>query len=194
MDKKSKGALLVILFVLVITILFAVLRSANQRSNWRLAEFAKAHGAEYASMATLDEASGGAYIKGKVMVLDIGESIGDNAIAEPFKPKLNALSEVHGMIGRLRADKPEEIGTVVLLKWSGERAGTYSDASLAYRSSCESIIIDVDRRAVVDRVFFVGGDPPRSHVQYRSKSGERIWGKAPSRHDISAYIKGLPKR
>jgi hypothetical protein len=62
------------------------------------------------------------------------------------------------------AQKPEEVGTVAVLNFSKEAAGTYklaegSGGVSAFREVCELILIDRSIPAVIHRKTFRGPDP-----------------------------------
>jgi hypothetical protein len=129
--------------------------------------------AQLASIPGLKNAAGGkGYLKGKVVIIDKD----DGGTIDSLN---SSLPEV------LRANSPEEVGTVVWLNWNEERVGTYQGGGGAYVYTCVMTIIDRTSSSKVAVKRFRGGDPP--YITY-SHSG---YG---SRPDIISYLTNLPRR
>jgi hypothetical protein len=149
---------------------------------------------EYASLAGLPQSAEQAYITGPFAVVDIGEAINDEEDYYYLPQRLSPLHfnpEVKG-----EADKPEEVKTVILLNWGKELVGKYGTSGVkAYRPTCEVIVVDRARRAVVGREFLRGSEPPESRILAgpRDTRFAGVFGSTPWR-EIVAYIQRLPRR
>jgi hypothetical protein len=89
------------------------------------------------------------YINGKILAIDKTNEVG-------------APSAVHvALPEELRAQSPEEVGTVVWVEWKETRFGTYGDSGIvAYRIDADVTVIDAVKKVVIARETFQGGDPP----------------------------------
>jgi hypothetical protein len=144
------------------------------------------------------------YIVGKVIVMDLSNS----RFVDSLRRKLGIDSwnqincrEFRKLPVGLRASTPEEVGTIVWLIWGRERVGTYMEYRLlrgdrvgpsAYRITCEVVVINKAKTAILDRVKFSGDDPPEKI----SKPSESLmnfdeYGSRPT-EQIVKYIKSLP--
>lgn len=103
---------------------------------------------------------------------------------------------------KLRASTPDEVGTVVWLRWGAEAEGEYMEDQFlrgpkrpergpvpAYRITCEVTVIDKAKSTIVGTKDFRGGRPPKKIPAY-DQAG---WGSRPTR-EIVGYIKSLPRR
>lgn len=119
-------------------------------------------------------------INGRVLVLDKG-----SRMVPGVTP--GGISAVHFDLPRtLRATQPDQVGTVVWLKWSRKDRGKYRTGT-AYKVNCEVIIIDAEKRAVVARRPFEGGEPPSS-----VPAGKDGYGALPTER-IVEYLTSLPR-
>ena len=148
---------------------------------------------EYASLAGLSQSAEQAYITGPFAVVDIGEAIHDGEdyyLPQRLSP-LHFNPEIKG-----EADKPEEVKTVILLNWGKELVGKYNRSGVnAYRPTCELIVVDRAKQAIVGREFLRGSDPPESRIlaPERDSRFAGTFGSTPWR-EIVAYIQRLPRR
>jgi hypothetical protein len=129
------------------------------------------------------EKVGDARIVGKIVAIDQGQS---------FK-EVNAdgLSFIQQQLPKdVRADNPDEVGTVLLLDWERRKTGTYGTAKItgyAYRVHCQLFLIDATHKTLLAKRTF-DGDPPPGAVP----SGEDGYGGFPTQ-SILAYLRTLPQ-
>jgi len=147
---------------------------------------------EYASMLQFNKFSNESYIVGKVVVVDLGERIRD-ALIFP-----NKISDVQFLLPeKMRAYKPKDVGTVILLNWTKEYVFSYIPTWKAYRVGCEVTVIDKNNTTITARRAFKGDDPPSEEYLLGrnpdyNKSRE-TFGETP-RRDVITYIETLPQR
>lgn len=119
-------------------------------------------------------------VKKRMLVLDKG-----SRMIPGVQP--GAISPLHFELPRaIRAMQPDQVGTVVWLKWSRKDRGKYRTGT-AYKINCEVIIIDPDKRAIVARQPFEGGEPPSSVA-----AGKDGYGSRPI-EQIMEYLTTLPR-
>ncbi len=87
----------------------------------------------------------------------------------------------------LRAEKPEDVATVVLIRWSTEVVGQYSGGGPAERQLANVTVVNLADKQVVAQQQFKGGDPPQS--KKRSQSG---MGSKPDTQVVD-FLKALPR-
>jgi len=87
----------------------------------------------------------------------------------------------------LRAETPEDVATVVLIKWSKIEVGKYSDGRAAEIQVGLVTVVNVEDKQVVGRSIFQGADPPKSRKSSQSGSGPK------PEQPIINYLKGLPR-
>jgi hypothetical protein len=87
----------------------------------------------------------------------------------------------------LRADRPDDVGTVVWLKWDKVKVGTYEGGTAAEAQTADVTVIDRKDWAVTHTTHIQGDDPPRT--KKRSETGV---GPRPTKQVID-YLKGLPR-
>lgn len=143
---------------------------------------------EYASMATLrEEAQQGAYIAGKVVLINTGESISHHYQTaftrdDDIEIESQTVSSLQEKINN-RAENPDEVGAVVLLKWTRELLRENAVGIEFCRVVCEVTIVDHTKHCIVGKRQFAGSNPEGTHR----------WGSSPE-NEIVAYINGLPRR
>jgi hypothetical protein len=86
----------------------------------------------------------------------------------------------------MRAAKPEEVGTVVLLNWGKEQVGTYTGGGAAYQQTCQVTVVNHKTKKVIVSQMFLGGEPPQT-----TKSSTAT-GSSPG-PDIVRFLGQLPK-
>ena len=111
------------------------------------------------------------YIKGKVLVVTKKPDLPSSMTQEPYYWPSDRAKD-------LLAQTPEQVGTVAVLNFSKEAAGTYklvegSGGVSAYREVCELILIDRSIPAVIHRKTFRGPDP-RSATSISQYSAEVV--------------------
>jgi hypothetical protein len=89
----------------------------------------------------------------------------------------------------LRADSPEEVGTIAVLDWGKVEVGKYSDGASAYVQTCVVTVVDkADKKVLGKSPVLQGGDPPKS----KKGSGE---GKGPRPTEaVVNYLRSLRPR
>lgn len=115
-----------------------------------------------------------AYLKGKIITVNKENNRIDNIYFD--------LPE------ELRAAKPEDVGTIIWLKWGENKVGSYTDGEDAIVNNCHVTIIDKSISAIVDERNFRGSDPPK--VKHGSGSDS---GSMPTK-EIVNYLQSLPKK
>jgi hypothetical protein len=115
-------------------------------------------------------------IKGKVVIVD---------------RKARLLDDMHwDLSGDLRADTPDEVGTVVWVDWGSESVGTYTTGRVATISTCTVSVIDFASHTLLARKVFKGAEPPYSVQRPKSEKGP-IEGPKPT-GEILTYLESLP--
>ena len=136
----------------------------------------QAHVQEYLAMAGPAAPTSEGYVKGKVITVDTKDKSIDYLYFD--------LPE------ELQAKTPDEVGTVVLLQWGEEQVGHYDSPTGpgAYKHTCQVILVDKERKAVVGGRRFVGSDPPQ-----RKKSSESGYGSKPT-SEIVTFLRTVPRK
>ncbi len=144
----------------------------------------KKHIAEY--LAVSEEQPGlGAYIRGRVVVIHVSNNKDGPGQREEVDDEVFPL-----LPADLRASRPEDVGTVVVLKWSADVFGVYpagDRTATALVHTCEARIIDLSLSAIVARQSFRGGDPPASIA-----GGREAYGSKPTQQ-IADWLLSLPR-
>jgi hypothetical protein len=116
----------------------------------------------------------GGYITGRVL---------------PVDSKRREVASLHFELPTgLRSQKPEDVGTVLLLTDGEKRVGQYEGGAPAYVRTVNVQVIDRARNAVIARVAIDGGRPPQTVVG--SQPG---YGPPPVR-EVVTYLSALPRR
>ncbi|PYS87766.1 MAG: hypothetical protein DMF64_22310 [Acidobacteria bacterium] len=117
---------------------------------------------------------GSGYIKGRTVFIN--------------KETKAAEYMTYDLPSELKAERPQDLGTIILLDWSSERVGKYDDGQPGYVYLCTVSVIDKSIPAVVGTKRFRGGDPP----SYKKTYGP-AYGTQPT-YEILSYVKGLPRK
>ena len=133
----------------------------------------KAHMTEYLAPPTGPVAGGPS--KGKMIVIDRKAQAVDDLFFE--------------LPDALRAGKPEEVGTVVLIDWSKEKIDQYKNGAPAYQHSAKVTVIDHAARAVIGSSDFKGDEPPME-IDSNASEGN---GSKPTK-EIIHYLTTLPRQ
>ena len=113
---------------------------------------------EFSQIPSREQLTDQPYITGRMLVVT----------KNPDVPFLQMTQEAHYYLSdratELLAQTPEQVGTVALLNYSKEKAGSYkvvdgSGGVGAYREVCELILIDRSIPAVIHRKTFRGPEP-----------------------------------
>jgi hypothetical protein len=163
-----------ILAISVIITIFSLVKTGCQHSA-AAAPF-KSHVNEYISITGLKTASPSErpYLRGKVITVDITDNKIDYLyldLPESLVPKT-----------------PEEVSTVIWLKWKKVSVGHYTDGATGYRIDGEVTIIDMTNLVKFDAKTLHGSDPPST----KSGSGDREGFKPTD--EIVDYLKSLPRK
>lgn len=155
----------------------------------------ESHLVEYTSAS--DEIEGDAYITGKVITVGKGEIyFGSYGIELSSNPNKAYIDDIYfDLPDSLRANSPEEVGTVILLEWGRNILAEYEGGSVAAQITCLVSVIDMKKDVIVGRQSF-GGSPPET-PEVRSCVGssgcKSIYGSAPTQN-IVEYISKLPRK
>ena len=145
---------------------------------------------EFSQIPPREELTDQPYLKGRVLVV----------IRKPDMPSLMMTQEPHywpsDRAKEVLAQAPEQVGTVVVLNFSKEAAGSYkivegSGGVSAYREVCELILIDRSIPAVIHRKTFRGPEPgsATSISQYQTEVLTPV-----DLTEMRNYIMKLPSR
>lgn len=172
---------------------------------WAFESYVSQHRSEYLATANLNEPHGLPYIAGRIVVFDTGDLVEEGSVSERvdtvrypgpprdgrFRSRPGQLSQLFDSIpADLKAARPNQIRTVVLLDWRAVRWAPWVPThAAAYRSTCEVIVIDRSVHAIVARRSFEGYDPPTMMFA----GATHVWGMAPT-DEIVAFLVGLPRR
>jgi hypothetical protein len=113
---------------------------------------------EFSQIPPREQLTDQPYIKGRVLVVT----------RKPDMPSLMMTQEPHyypsGRAAELLAQSPEQVGTVAVLNYSKEEAGSYKIVDApggvsAFREVCELVLIDRSIPAVIHRKTFRGPEP-----------------------------------
>jgi hypothetical protein len=113
---------------------------------------------EFSQMPPREQLTDQPYIKGRLLVVT----------RKPDMPSLEMTQQHYywpsDRAKELLAQAPEQVGTVAVLNYSKEKAGSYkvvdgSGGVSAYREVCELILIDRSIPAVIHRKTFRGPEP-----------------------------------
>ena len=125
------------------------------------------------------------YLKGKVLFLSENNN-------DALGRKASKIDPLHfswnGTVEQIRATRPEEVGTVVLVKTELDRAFEYTDGHTAWTPFCTVTIIDLSVPAVVGGRGFTG-EKPSSET---AATGFDEVGAFPT-DKVLDYIAGLPR-
>ncbi len=135
------------------------------------------HLAEYTAEPT--RPSGGfptTYIKGKVVPVE-------------FRKGKQAIDYLYfDLPPELKAQTPEEVGTVVWLEWGEDQVGDYDDDDPAFVQTVKVSVIDKERGRMVGQKSFRGGPPPNT----KTYDGPG-YGPKPTA-EIVQYLTSLPRQ
>ncbi|MEW6088625.1 MAG: hypothetical protein AB1498_10030 [bacterium] len=127
--------------------------------------------------------SGEPYVRGKIVTIDTGTKTVDSQT-------YLGLSDV------LKAEKPQEVGTVLLIEWFREKEGYYTDEKTgqvigdAYRGFAKVSIVDwLDKVLVEERIFEGEALPEKVYV-----AGTDDYKNAYPVFTVLKYLENLPKR
>jgi hypothetical protein len=129
---------------------------------------------EYIDIHSSNISPSGGYIRGKIITIDI-----ENRKIDNFWLHLPT-----DMI----AASPDEVGTIIWLKWDQSIVGRYTNGKNAYQISCLVTIIDKLLGTKVDEKKFWGSPPPSKVISTNTGVGSR------PNSEIAEYIESLPRK
>jgi hypothetical protein len=117
------------------------------------------------------------YVKGKAVVVELSDA----------GPR---ISEVHRALpAEVRAETPDEAGTLVFIEWREALAGPYgSTLAKGYRINADVRIIDLPEKTLLGLLEFQGGDPPRAQPREGDGYGPKPIDK------IAGYVAGVERK
>lgn len=100
------------------------------------------------------------------------------------------VGEVHASLPpAIRAETPEEAGTVLLIVWTNAYYGPYgSSGAKGYRVNAELTMVNKADKTVLGKALFEGGEPPREQPSEGHGYGPKPIAK------IVGYVAGLEKK
>jgi hypothetical protein len=133
------------------------------------------HYSEYSLGTFTDDSLNAPYIVGKLVVVDLSIKKIDDDVYSALPRELQATG-------------PEEVRTIIWLKYDSVKVGSYSDGKSAFRQDCVVEIIDKNRGRIVGKQLVNGGPPP-----YTKNDNMDHWGKSPN-SKIVHYLESLPRK
>ena len=95
-----------------------------------------------------EQEGGEAYLVGKVLPVNVADHSPDHLYFD--------------IPDGLRASRPEEVGTVVLLLWGKEQVGTYEGGGGAYQQTCDVVLVNHKTKKTMHSQRFLGSFPPQT--------------------------------
>jgi len=129
---------------------------------------------EYTATFATDLSVG--YVRGKIVTVEIDSRRVDSLFLH--------LPE------ELRAVRPEEVETIVWLKWHQQEIATYTDGSRAFKHICDVTVIDRSRGVIVAQKTIWGESPI---VSKYSGGAQDFYGARPTQK-ILDYLIDLPRQ
>ncbi|MDE1920054.1 MAG: hypothetical protein KGJ09_01390 [Candidatus Omnitrophica bacterium] len=124
--------------------------------------------------------AGEPYLKRKVLIIDVSSKAVDTELSSMLPDSL-------------RATRPEEVGSVVLVYCKQTTVGYYSSRNPlaggmynAYRWECNVTLTDEDKGVCLGKWVFKGGPPPSETGEGGGSGSKPTW-------DIVTYLLSLPR-
>jgi hypothetical protein len=169
MNKADKIKLLMVVCGIVAVLGYLGVKSMVKASQVKPFEN---HLSEYVSVPELKDATESPYIAGKIIPIDTKNKEVDDVYFE--------LPE------NLKAEGPEEVGTVMWTECHNITVGKYADGAEGYQIMCMVTLIDKENHVRFAPKGFIGSKPPQS----KKGAGSR-YGSKPDK-DIVEYLATLP--
>jgi hypothetical protein len=115
------------------------------------------------------------YRRGKVIPINVAARKGVDGILLDFPEAL-------------RPNAPDDVGTIVWLKWGEQAFGKYSDGMLATVITCRVTVIDKSKNTIIAEQDFVGGPPPQKRQHLEPCTGASPAG------EIIGWLANMPAR
>lgn len=172
-EKTGDGCAGIIVFILIVAGASWILRSCQSHKLEKHAEaFVSVRGV-YTELCRLPNEHLSPYITGKVLAIDPAGS----------------MSPLHLKMPKgLRATRPEEVGTILIVEYTEEVVGHYQGGGKALVNVCTVDVVDVNARRKLTSRVFRGTAPP----SVKPWSGSDASGSSPNR-DVLKFIKTLPQ-
>jgi hypothetical protein len=135
------------------------------------------HLAEYTAQPSVPD--GGfptTYVKGKVVPVEFHNG----------KQKIDYI--YFDLPAELKAEKPEDVKTVVWLEYDEDKIDEFDDGAAAYVWTVKVSVIDKERGRMVGQQDFRGGDPPMTKTYSGAAYGPR-----PNK-EVVDYLMSLPRQ
>ena len=137
------------------------------------------HVPDYLNIAGLKPAPDGTAVlrSGKLVAVDVDGSRLDDQLQRALPADL-------------RAERPEEVGTIVWVKWWEENVGYYEDylkRGEAYQGHCTVTVIDKASALILDTRIFDAAPPPATTTNLTEHTKVDV-------DEVVAYLKMLPAR
>jgi hypothetical protein len=124
------------------------------------------------------------------------KEVGRLGVAKPKMITVNAQGkgEVEWMYfdlpADMRAGKPENVETVVLLDWGRSHVAPYEGGGAAYRHTCDVYVVDKESKKLRAFQTFTGGEPPS---QTSTPAGSDDYGSKPTQQIVD-FLKAAAGR
>lgn len=153
---------------------------AFKNQDTRTALFETAMG-DYLALKNLPVSGGEAYIRGRLVMVDV-----DRGIVDAWTyPKLSDT---------LRAASPDEVGMIGLIAWDWRQVGTYVDQETqretgeAFVGTASLTLVDLAERRVITHAAFEGDQPAGGLTREGNYRSERPMFK------VLQYLESLPRK
>lgn len=176
--------------LIVVLGLFGLYRQSADRDQIRPFE---PYASEYANTSGFQKLPKGAvrYITGKVICVSIGPQYYNvyhhmEAITGPVVD----YASVH-LPKDLRATRPEDVGTVVLLDWRFQQTATYTNRSIGGYHILTASFVDRRANVLIGEVSYRGPDPPDRIINNNNQTDRDVYDLV---DQLIKYIARLPKK
>lgn len=183
-SSASRRIPVILLLVIFTLLVFYVWLSKSQNAAQRAEMEQYLHSTiDYYRQLPLAESKTGPYVRRGVLVIDVGNKTIDNLSLQ--------------LPRSLRVSRQEDILSVVLVRWTKEQLGTYTDGDARDRYVCRMAIIDITIPATINTKEFQQDDPFQKTI-WRSEGGgyyDETWDTEDNlRKEVLEYLTHLPVR
>ena len=153
---------------------------------------------ELASLPAREDTAAGAYLNGRVAVLQSVDTTRSGWVPEGGYDLYLPLSQYDDRGADILATSLEEVGTVARLDCADTEATSYDEqggtlAAVATREVCDMTLVDLSIPAVVNRHQFMGAQPAEV-VTVDAASPLTVLSNPVSMTEVLAYLESLPRR
>jgi hypothetical protein len=117
-----------------------------------------------------------AYIVGKIVIVDLNEK------------KLSGING-NSALDSIRANKPEEVGTIIWIEAGSKGVGQYTDGAYALQDYYTVTIIDKSANMILAKKVIEGPPPPSGKTYFGNASGG-----LPDDADVVKYILSINRQ